>query len=129
MNQLLLALTRLALGLWAGGMAVVIVVAFRAFDQMESDAPRFMAPIFRVVDLYGVGAAILATIAFRASPWRAILAAGMGAAALINTFALAPRIANRAEYWEIYHRISEGIWAFALGSAVILLLFWPRPAE
>lgn len=128
MNNLLLALTRLALGLWAGAMAIVIVVAVRAFHSLgTADAPRFLAPIFRTVDLYGVGAAILATIAFRASPWRAILVAGAGAGALINTFALAPRIADRAEHFEFYHRASEGLWAFALVSSGILLLAWPRP--
>jgi len=125
------AVARLALGVWVGAIAAVsFSVAPRVFHFLDAreQAGELMAPIFRHVDLFGIGAAVLFTLAARRSRWRAILAATMAAAAAVNTFALAPRIEARDEHLQLYHRAAEGLWGFLLLAGAILLLAGSEPA-
>ncbi|HEX5139018.1 MAG TPA: DUF4149 domain-containing protein [Planctomycetota bacterium] len=126
MRNVLPALARLAIALWAGAIAAVaFAVAPRVFRFLE-DPPRagkLMAPIFRKVDLFGIGAAVLFAIAARGSRWRFALSCVLAAAAAANAFVLAPRIAagDRA-----LHGFSEGLWGGILVGSVVLALAGPR---
>jgi len=126
MRNFLLAVARLGVSLWAGAVATVaFAVAPRVFPFLD-DPPRageLMAPIFRKVDLFGIGAAVLFAVASRGSRWRFALACLLAAAAAANAFILAPRIAggDRA-----LHHISEGLWGAILVGTLVLALAGPR---
>ncbi len=126
MQSLLFALARLAMGLWAGAVAAVaFAVAPRVF-RFLADPPRageLMAPIFRKIDLFGIGAAILFAIVARKSRWRFAVACLLGAAAAANAFVLAPRIAGGDR---LLHGFSEGLWGVILVGSVVLALAGPR---
>jgi len=126
MRNLLPALARLAIALWAGAVATVsFAVAPRVFTFLN-DPPRaneLMLPIFKKVDLFGISAAILFTIAARGSRWRFALACLLAAAAAANTFLLAPRIVAGDK---ALHHVSEGLWGGILVGSVVLALAGPR---
>jgi len=114
------------MGLWAGAVAAVaFAVAPRVFGFL-ADPPRageLMAPIFRRIDLFGVGAAVLFAVAARGSRWRFGVACLLGVAAAANAFVLGPRIAggDRA-----LHGFAEGLWGGILVGSTVLALFGPR---
>jgi len=120
------ALARLGVALWAGAVAAVaFAVAPRVFHFLD-DPPRageLMAPIFRKVDLFGIGAAILFAVVARGSRWRFALACLLAAAAAANTFILAPRIPG-GDRW--LHNLSEALWGGILVGSVVLALAGPR---
>lgn len=124
--KLLLALARLAMGLWAGAVAAVaFAVAPRVF-RFLADPPRageLMAPVFRRIDLFGIGAAVLFAVAARGSRWRLALACLLGAAAAANAFVLGPRIAGGDR---TLHGLSEGLWGGILVGSCVLALAGPR---
>jgi len=129
MSRILFALARLAMGLWAGAVATVaFVVAPRAFSYLADPPPaEVMAPIFRKVDLFGIGTSVLFAVAVRRSRWRVCLAGLLGAAAAANAFLLAPRIAGGDPS---LHGLSEGLWGGMLAGAVVLALSGPpRPPQ
>jgi hypothetical protein len=120
-------LARLGVALWAGAIsAVAFAVAPRVFHFLpdSQQAGELMAPIFRKVDLFGIGAAILFAIASRGSRWRFALACILGAAAAANTFVLAPRIPGGSP---TLHSISEGLWGGILLGSLVLALAGARP--
>jgi len=122
----LLALARLAMGLWAGAVAAVaFAVAPRVFGFL-ADRPRageLMAPIFRRIDLFGIGAAVLFAIVAKGSRWRFALACLLGFAAAANAFLIAPRIAGGDR---TLHGLSEGLWGGILVGSTVLALVGPR---
>jgi len=126
MRNLLPAFARLAIALWAGAVAAVsFAVAPRVFTFLN-DPPRageLMLPIFKKVDLFGIGAAILFAIVARGSRWRFALACLLAAAAAANTFVLAPRIVAGDK---ALHHVSEGLWGGILVGSVVLALAGPR---
>jgi Domain of unknown function (DUF4149) len=126
MRNLLPAAARLGVALWAGAVAAVaFAVAPRVFRFLDdpSRAGELMAPIFRKVDLFGIGAAVLFAVAARGSRWRFALACLLGAAAAANAFLLAPRIA--AGQREL-HGLAEALWGGILLGSLVLALFGPR---
>jgi hypothetical protein len=126
MRNLLPALARLAVGLWAGAvLAVAFVVAPRVFAFLN-DRPRageLMGPIFRRVDLFGIAAAILFAVAARGSRWRFALACLLGAVAAANAFVLGPAIAGgKSEL----HGVARAAWGAILAGSLVLALAGPR---
>ncbi|MCK6459247.1 MAG: DUF4149 domain-containing protein [Planctomycetes bacterium] len=126
MRKLLPVLARLGVSLWAGAVAAVaFVVAPRVFGFL-ADPPRageLMGPIFRRIDLFGVGAAVLFAVAARGSRWRFALACLLGAAAAVNAFILGPGI--RGGKSEL-HGLSEAVWGAILLGTLVLALAGPR---
>jgi hypothetical protein len=108
---------------------VAFVVAPTVFRTLEDDtlAGRVMAPIFRMVDLYGIGAALIFALVARRR--RAIVALAAGAAAAVNAFLVGPRIAARAEGWEFLHHVSTGLWLAILIVGFILALLGPTTRD
>ena len=129
--QALQRIAHLAVALWTGAVAsVAFVVAPQAFAALErAAAGDLMAPIFRAVDFFGVGAAVVYLFATRRTLVRPIVAGVMGAAAAVNAWGLAPRIAARAEHWELFHKISTGLWGGILVGGVVLVLIGPPPVN
>jgi hypothetical protein len=126
MRNLLPALARLGVALWAGAVATVaFAVAPRVFRFLDDPARagKLMAPIFRKVDLFGIGAAVLFALAARGSRWRFALACLLGAAAAGNAFVLAPRVPGGDP---ALHHISEGLWGAILVGSLVLALVGPR---
>jgi len=125
---MLRTIARLALSLWIGSVAcVAFLVAPRVFSFLH-DNPRagdLMAPVFKWVDLAGIVAALLFLVAARKHRLRAILAGLLGAAAAVNAFGITPRILERGPHLQLFHKISEGLWAGILIGGVILLLLGP----
>ena len=117
-----------AFGLWIGAVAcvsfVVAPTVFRVLDDNEL-AGEVMAPIFRSVDLFGVAAAALFAVAAKGRKWRSLLAAVLGAIALVNAALVAPKAGAE----DLYHRISVGLWGAILVAGIALLLIGPRPSE
>ncbi len=126
MRNLLPALGRLAVALWAGAVAAVaFAVAPRVF-RFLADPPRageLMGPIFRKVDLFGIGAAVLFAVAARGSRWRFALACLLGAAAAANAFLLGPAIAGGKRE---LHGVSEAVWGAILVGSLVLAIAGPR---
>jgi peptidoglycan/LPS O-acetylase OafA/YrhL len=126
MRNLLPALARLGVSLWAGAVAgVAFVVAPRVFGFL-ADPPRageLMGPIFRRVDLFGIGAAVLFAVASRGSRWRFALACLLGAAAAANAFILGPGIAGGKRE---LHGLSEAVWGVILVGTLVLAISGPR---
>jgi len=126
MRNPLPAVARLAIALWAGAIAAIsFAVAPRVFTFLD-DRPRageLMAPVFRKVDLFGIGAAILFAIAARGSRWRFALACLLAAAAAANTFVLAPRIVAGSP---ASHQVAVWLWGGILIGAIVLALAGPR---
>ncbi|MFI5403094.1 MAG: DUF4149 domain-containing protein [Planctomycetota bacterium] len=123
--KILQSLARLAMGLWAGAvMAVAFAVAPRVFGFL-ADNPRageLMGPIFRKVDLFGIGAALLFALVARRSRWRFVIALLLAAAAAANAFVLAPRIPGGSP---TLHRLSEVLWGLILVWSLVLSLVGP----
>lgn len=120
-----------ALGLWIGAVAcVAFVVAPTVFRTLDDDAlaGKVMAPIFQAVDVFGVAAAALFAVAARGRKWRALGAAALGAAALVNVVIVAPKVTAR-ENLELYHKVAEVLWGVVLFGGLWLLLLGPRPRE
>jgi len=129
MGKPLPALARLAIALWAGAVAAVaFAVAPRVFGFLvdRNEAGELMAPIFRKVDLFGIGAAILFATIARGSRWRFAVACLLAAAAAANAFVLAPRIAGGDR---TLHSLSEGLWGGILLGTVVLALAGPRAPQ
>ena len=128
--KLLLALARFAMGVWSGAVAAVaFAVAPRVFGFLvdRQQAGELMGPIFRKIDLFGIGAAVLFAVAARASRWRFALACLLGFAAAANAFLIGPRIAGGDR---TLHGLSEGLWGGILvGSAVLALVGPPSPPQ
>jgi hypothetical protein len=128
--RILASLARLGMGLWAGAVAgIAFVVAPRVFGFL-ADRPRageLMAPIFRRIDLFGVGVAVLFAIAARRSPRRFFSAVGLGLAAAANVVVLSPLIRSGSARGPLYHSLSEGLWGVILVGSVLLALAGPSP--
>ncbi len=125
MQRLILALARLAMGLWAGAVAAVAFAVVPRVFGFLADPPRageLMAPVFRKIDLFGIAASVFFAITARKSRWRFALACLLGLAAAANAFVLGPRIAggDRA-----LHGLSEGLWGAILVGSVVLALAGP----
>jgi len=131
MTRALHRIAHLAVALWVGAVAAVsFVVAPRVFAVLEREAAGdLMMPIFRYVDFFGVGAAALYLFVSSRSRARPIMAGVMGAAAAVNAWALGPRIAARAEHWELFHKISTGLWGGILVGGAILVLIGRPPVN
>jgi len=124
MVALLAPLARVALALWTGAVACLALVAPALVRDLGARrAGDILAPLFRTVDLFGLGAAMLALLAFRG--WRAWTAGAMGGLAALNVLVLGPRIAARAEPFALLHALSEGAWALILAGGIILLAARP----
>lgn len=126
--RILAPLARLAVAFWTGAVAgVSFVVAPRVFGFLpdHAEAGKLMAPIFRKIDLFGVGVAIFFAIIARKSLCRLVLACLLGAAAAANAFVFAPRILAGDP---TFHRVSVWLWGGILvGGSVLLTLGPPRP--
>jgi hypothetical protein len=120
-GRALAAIARVALALWIGAVACVgALVAPALFRRLDAaPAGDLLEPIFRAVDLFGIGAAVVCVAAHRG--WRRLVAAAMGALAALNALLLGPRIAARAEPFALYHRASEIAWGLILVSGVVML--------
>ncbi|MGQ0615017.1 MAG: DUF4149 domain-containing protein [Planctomycetaceae bacterium] len=134
--RLLAPLARVALALWMGAIAsVAALVAPRAFRLLAASprAGEFLAPIFQGVDRFGIAAACLGLLAQVAAPRapgrvaRAALLGAMGAAAALNAYALAPRIAVRAEPIALLHGLSAGLWMLLFCCGITLLAAGASP--
>jgi hypothetical protein len=126
MRNPLAASARLAVALWAGAVATVaFVVAPRVFGFLDDHARagELMRPIFRSVDLFGIGAAVLFAVAARGSRWRLALACLLGAAAAANAFILGPAIAGGKRE---LHGVSEAVWGAILVGSLVLAIAGPR---
>lgn len=122
------ALARLLVALWTGAVAAVaFLVAPRAFRFLDDPrrAGEFLAPIFRSIDFFGLGAALVAAVAWRRSRLSLATAVVMAWAAAMNRFFLAPRIEARIEPFAVYHRMSEICWGLILLGGILLLLRAP----
>ncbi len=117
----MLGIARLCIALWTGAvLCVMFAVAPAVFGgipeaQREAVPPgEILGPVFRAVDLFGIGATVLylLTLAPARIPgkrWRALVVAGMGAAAAVDTFVLAPIIRNEGGS-SAAHGISMALW-------------------
>jgi hypothetical protein len=82
-----------------------------------------MAPIFRKVDLFGLGAAVLFAVVARKSRWRFAIAVLLAVAAAGNAFILGPRI---PEGGKALHHVAEAFWGVILVWSVVLAVAGPR---
>ena len=117
----MLGIARLCIALWTGAvLCVMFAVAPSVFAgipeaQREAVPPgEILGPVFRAVDLFGVATAVLYLLALapgrvRGKRWRAIVVAGMGAAAAVDTFVLAPMIRSQGGS-SAAHGISMALW-------------------
>jgi hypothetical protein len=130
--RILGSLARLGMGLWAGAVAAVaFVVAPRVFGFL-GDPPRageLMVPIFRRIDLFGIGAAALFAFAARKSRWRLFPALALGIAAAASAFVLSPLIRKGGERLDLYHSIAEGLWGTILVGSTVLALAGPSSGK
>jgi hypothetical protein len=116
---------RLAMGLWAGAVAAVaFAVAPRVFGFLDDKARagELMGPIFRKVDLFGIGAAVLFAIVARRSRWRLAVAVLLAVAAAANAFVLGPRIPGGSR---TLHHVAEGLWVLILVWSAVLAVAGP----
>ena len=108
---------------WLGAMACATVSAIMAFSKLdESVAADLAGPLFRAVDLYGIVVAGLYAAAHRGRRWRFLLSILTGLAAAANLFVVAPKVVERAEGFEVWHRAAEGIWTAILVAGLVLVL-------
>lgn len=133
MRRFLTASARAALALWTGAIAgIAFAVAPRVFRYLDDPrrAGELLRPIFRRVDLFGIGVSLLGIAAVFAADlrrWRALLLAAMGGAAATNAFLLAPLIEARDDRFALWHRLSEGCWGMILVAGTLLLLTGEAP--
>ena len=114
---------------WLGAMACAIFGVIVAFEKFaRPGAAEFAGSVFKVVDLYGLVVAGLYAAVHRARRWRFVLSILTGLAAAVNLFVVAPKLAERAEGFETWHRAAEGIWS-AIFVAGLVLVLTPLPKQ
>ncbi len=133
--KLLHGLAHLAVALWVGAVATIAFLVaphvFATFDK-KSAAGTFLGPLFTRVDYFGVATAVVYVLVARRSRLRSVVAGVMGAAAAVNAWGIAPRIAHMTREdpnFGLFHTSSMVLWAAILIGGALLVFLGPPPVR